>query len=63
LFPLFVTGVNNTCGKFTDGILTPETNLALVSVTLSVLVAKFTADVVDTSGKFTTGVVDISGAP
>jgi hypothetical protein len=51
-FPLFATGV-----------LTPVAQLPPVSTTLAKLVAKFSADVVDTYGKFSAGVVDTVGAP
>ncbi len=66
--------VVDTCGKLPLGSLTPVANLPLVSTILSKLVAKFAADIVDTSGKFAAsvvytggnfanGVVDTGGAP
>jgi hypothetical protein len=44
-------------------VATPVENFAPVSTTLANLVAKFAADVVDTSGKFANAVVDTGGAP
>jgi hypothetical protein len=52
LFPLFATGVVDTGG-----------NLPPVSTTQVERVAKFTAGVVDTSGKFAIGVVDLRISP
>ncbi len=42
--------------------LTPVANLPPVSTTPEVLVAKYTASVIDTGGKAATGVVDTSDA-
>jgi hypothetical protein len=44
-------------------LLTPVENLPPVSTTLSKMVEKFAASVIDTRGKFATSVVDTGGAP
>ena len=46
----FATGVVNTDGKFDASIVDTGVNLLPVSTTPAVLVAKFSAIVVDTSG-------------
>ncbi len=46
----FATGVVNTGGKFDASIVDTGVNLLPVSTTPAVLVAKFSAIVVDTSG-------------
>jgi hypothetical protein len=48
---LFVTGVNDTGGKFTAGVVDTGGNLPPVSTTLVKPVAKFAAGVVDTGGQ------------
>ena len=44
-------------------LLIPVANLPAVLTTLTELVAKFAASVIDTGGKFATGVYDTGGAP
>ena len=51
MFPLFVTGVIDTSGKFAAGVVDTGGNLPPVSTTLLILVAKFAAGVVDTGGQ------------
>ncbi len=66
MFPLFVTGVIDTGGKFAAGVVDTGGKLppvSPVSTTLGKLVAKFAAGVSDTGGKFAAGVVDTGGAP
>ena len=64
LFPLFATGVYDTGGKFTAGVLDsggnlpPMANLPPVSMTPVVPLAKLADGAVDIGGKFSTGVVD-----
>ncbi len=52
MFTLFATSVNDTGGKFVDGVVNTGGNLPPVSITQAELVAKFAAGVVDAGGKF-----------
>ncbi len=66
MFPLFATCVIATSvvnTGFAASIVDTGDKLPPITTTLSKLVAKFAAGVVDTSGKFATGVVDTRGAP
>jgi hypothetical protein len=68
LFPLFSTGVIDTCGNDTCGNLplvstTLAANLPPVLKTLAKLVSKFAAGVIDTDGKFAGGGHISVGAP
>ncbi len=56
MFPLFATGINDTCGiggKFAAGVIDTGDNFATGVVDT----------VVDTSGKFAAGVIDTGAAP
>jgi hypothetical protein len=47
LFPLFATGIIDTCGKFAVSIIDTGGKMPPVSTTLAKLVAKFAAGVFD----------------
>ncbi len=60
MLPLFATGVIDTDGKFTPGVV-DTVPLLPVLTTPAVPVAKFISGVIDTSGNFATGVVNTGG--
>jgi hypothetical protein len=63
LFPLFATGVVDTCGNLPPALLTPVANFPPIPLTLAANLPPVSTTSVELVSKFATGVVDTGGAP